>query len=207
MKRLATFSGLLCAMAAVTFLFAQPAHADAIFKLQATNGSKYANLSSILDGTYKISTIVGGSPSSGSINVTNDIAGGIHSITLFYYGDTGPGGSAGSTLTCQNFSFGGSGGGGKTSCSIFDPQNNTYYNNGAKTPNNLSLNSYKFTWTFAGTQTGNFNIAWASFSGTSYDGCLGGTSRCTPAVPEPAGMTLLFAGIAAIGLRFRSKRS
>jgi hypothetical protein len=185
----------------------QPAMADAIFKLQATNGSAYVNLTSILDGSYKISTIVGGSPSSGSINVTNDVGGGLQTLTLYYYGDTGPGGSAGSTLTCQNFNFNGAGGGGQTSCSIFDPQNSTYYNNGAKTPDNLTLNSYKFSWTFTGAQTGNFNIAWASFSGTSYDGCLGGTSQCVPTVPEPAGFTLLVSGLISAGLGLRRKRS
>ncbi|MDE3169743.1 MAG: PEP-CTERM sorting domain-containing protein, partial [Acidobacteriota bacterium] len=97
-----------------------------------------------------------------------------------------------STLTCQNFNFGG----GSTTCSIFDPNNGMTYSNGANTPNNLSLGSYAFTWVFPTAVTGNFNIAWSSFSGSGYTGCIAGSPTCSPTPsPEPSTLSLLAAGL------------
>ena len=182
---------------------ASAAHADAILGLQNTNGSAWVNLSSILNGNVNIGNIINGTNSAGSINVHNDVTGGITSLTFYYNGVTGPSNDAGSTLTCHNFNFSS---GGNTSCGIYDPNNGQTYSNGAKTPNNLSNNSYTFSWEFSGTQTGNFNIVWSSFSGSGYTGCLDSKSSCTPAVPEPAGLLLLSAGISAMGLLTRRKR-
>lgn len=191
-------TGLVFSIALVA---ARPASANAILKLQATNGSPYYSLTSILNGTVDITSIVNGSPSAGSINVTNDVAGGITSLTLYYYGVTGPANDAGSTLSCQNFNFGG----GNTTCSVYDPINGMSYANGASTPNNLPLASYAFTWTFPTAQTGNFNIAWSSFSGSGYTGCIAGTPTCTPvSTSEPATTALLGAGL--LGLLALNRR-
>jgi hypothetical protein len=168
-------------------LIASEAKANAILGLQNVNGSPYVDLTSILNGSVSLATIVNGSPSAGSINVDNNVPGGITSLTLYYYGDTGPANDAGSTLDCQNFNFGS----GQTTCSVYDPINGQSYDNGASTPPDLPQASYQFTWDFASTQTADFNIVWSSFSGTGYNGCIAGTPQCVPAALEPSAITLV----------------
>lgn len=212
MRRQFAIVGTLSAFVLAVLLVPE-AKANAIISLQNVNGSPYVDLTSILDGSVSIATIMNGSPSAGSINVDNNVVGGITSLTLYYYGDTGPANDAGSTLDCQNFNFNHSGGGGQTTCSVYDPVNGKYYDNGASTPAHLPLASYQFTWSFPSTQTADFNIAWSSFSGSGYNGCIAGTPTCMPTpAPEASSLALtclllVVFGAAVVGARRRAPDS
>lgn len=104
-KSISRYSLLSSLVLFLALVATRPASANAILTLQNTNGSPYYDLTSILKGTVKITSIVNGSPSADSINVTNDVAGGITCLTLYYYGVTNPANDAGSTLSCQNFNL------------------------------------------------------------------------------------------------------
>lgn len=178
---------------------ARPAKADAIFKVAAADGgSTSVDLSSIIDGSWVVD-VSGGAPSSGSIDVINDI-GSINSFTVYYYGTTGT--DAGSTIRCQNFSFAA----GSTTCSVYDPIDGLTYANGAKTPANLTLASYAITFDFASAMSGNFDFQWASLSGVGDTGCIAGTPTCSvvTTTPEPGGLLLL--GTALIGMAALASR-
>ncbi len=186
-------------------LCAASASAD-ILSIQNTNGAAVVNLSNILSGSYDIVTIIAGSPSAGSINVINDTGAALTSMTLYYNGNTGA--AAGANLSCQshgNFNT--------TNAACYVDVNGTHYSNGASTPNGLPTGSYAFVWTFNGSAQSNlvasgaeFNIAWASFSHTDDNGCIGGTTSPNCSVvgtPEPASLTLLGGGLLVGSLRKR----
>jgi len=184
------------------FLLSPSAQADGIIGLGNINGSGYIDFSSIQNGSSLLTTVLNGSPSAGSINVNNNVAGGFTTLILYYDGSTGPANDAGSNLTCHNFSLGGN----TSTCSIFDPNDGLSYSNGTATPSNLPDGTYTFTWTFPTAVTGNFNISWASLSGSGYNACISSSPSCTPtSAPEPSSFMLLGAGlfglVCLLGLR------
>lgn len=174
---------------AMSLLFALvavcPAMAGPILSIQQTSGPASVNVSGALSGTYEIANVIDGSPSEGSINVTNDLDRRIASLTLYC-----------DSLIASKENFDSQANSGFTgSCSIYERSGNlisTPSKTGGQTGMGLSQGSYKFASTLnLHIKRGfSFNIARASFSGKADTGCMAGTASCVPA-SKPRALTLL----------------
>jgi PEP-CTERM motif len=172
--------------------------ATAVGGVHCAAGNTAFSLTGILNGTLPLYI---GDSSTPSWNVKNDTGAALTSLTLYYSGSL-----ASNAFVDMQLS----------GTSIFAACTSTTANNvvntsancgtGDITPNNPAL-AVKLVWS-GGTgvaSNGYFNIGTASFAHAGLDnGCLSGTSTCTP-TPEPASLVLLGSGLLAAGAGLRRK--